>query len=361
MEHANSLFARLLFLPCLAVMVMLGCDAKTPASDAPDASGPTPAQQPAPGTPSEPPAVRSAPAAAAEPPTRVQQAPARVPQAEGSAQKGPLCLDLQAPRDEVLFGEPLSLVVSLVNCSPVEQQVDDLLSPDFGFLQVLMRPPDDKDQLYRPITKRDARGKRTRPLAPGDRLSALVPVYASADGWTLTRPGRYAFRAQYSLDVSRLESKSVYVTVAPPQSEAEARAASLMMSREVGWFLVTGRDDKGEGSRRLTAIVEQYPQSRLAPYARVGLAVADSHDRFDPATKRFKTNGCERASAQLAHAPEVRDSSLASAGTAAWIRCLRQSGQDKDVNAAISSFMRSHPAARSVAALDQTFGVTRKE
>ena len=194
-EHANSLFARLLFLPFVAVMVMLGCDAKAPASDAPDASGPTPAQQPARGTRSAPPAVRSAPAAAAEPPTRVQQAPAGAPQAEGSAQKTPLCLDLQAPRDEVLFGEPLSLVVSLVNCSPVEQQVDDLLSPDFGFLQVLMRPPDDKDQLYRPITKRDARGKRTRPLAPGDRLSALVPVYASADGWTLTRPGRYAFRA----------------------------------------------------------------------------------------------------------------------------------------------------------------------
>ena len=275
--------------------------------------------------------------------------------------KGELCLELQAPRGRVQLGEPVSLVASLINCSSAPQKVDNLLSPEFGFLQVVIQPPDAKEQLYRPITNRDARGKRTQSLDPGDRLSALVPVYASADGWTLTRPGQYRFRAQYSVETARLESKPVEITVTPPPSEAERDAAEMMMSREVGWFLITGRDEKGEASKRLTTIVERYPNSRLAPYARVGLAVFDSRDRFDPSTKAFRKDGCQRGADDLSRAPEIGDPSLASTGTAAWIRCLRQMGREKEVDGAIATFMKSHPAARSVASVNQMLDVTRKE
>lgn len=341
-------------------MLLLACETRPPASDAQDAPAREP---PAPHSAQQAPASgQQAPARAQPPRITVQQAPASAAQqAQSRAQKPVLCLDLQASRDQVVLGEPLSLVVSVVNCSTVEQQADDLLAPEFGFLQVLFQPPDGKEQLYRPNTNRDARGKGTRSLAPGARLSAFAPVYASADGWTTARPGRYVFRAQYSVDAARLESKPVAVNVAPSRIEADRQAANIMMSREVGWFLVTGRDEKGEASKRLTAIVERYPQSRLAPYARVGLAIADSRDGFDPSTKTFRKDGCARTIDQLARAPEVPDPSLASAGTAAWIRCLKQLGRDKDVSGAISAFLRSHPAARNVTALDQTLGVTRKE
>ena len=272
-----------------------------------------------------------------------------------------MCLELAAPRERVQLGEPVSLVVTLINCSSSPQQVQDLLSPGYGFLQVIIQPPDAKEQLFRPIANLEGRGKPTRSLDPGDRFSALVPVYADPDGWALTRPGQYRFRAHYSVEASRLESKPVEIAVVPPQTEADRYAAEIMMSREVAWFLITGRDEKGEGSKRLTTIVERYPNSRLASYARVGLAVADSRDRFDPTTKSFRKAGCERAVDDLSHAPEIADPSLASAGTAAWIGCLRQMGRDKEVNGAVATFMRSHPAARNVAKVNQMLGVTRKE
>ncbi len=296
------------------------------------------------------------------PPPVAEQAPAATAQqAQTASEKSRLCLELHAPRDSVQLGEPLSLVASLINCSSAPQQVDDLLSPEFGFLQVVIQPPDAKEELYRPVTNRDARGKGTRSLDPGDRLAALVPVYASADGWTLTRPGRHRFRAQYSVEAARLESKPIDVTITPPASQAERDAAEMMMSREVGWFLITGRDEKGEASRRLTTIVERYPSSRLALYARVGLAVFDSRDRFDPSTKAFRKDGCQRAADDLSRAPEIGDPSLASTGTAAWIRCLRQMGREKEVDGAIATFMKSHPAARNVASVNQMLNATRKQ
>jgi hypothetical protein len=347
-------------LPFVAVMLLLACETRPPASEAQDA--PAREQQAPKSAQQVPTSGQQAPARAQPPPVTVQQAPASAAQqAQSRAQKPALCLDLQASRDQVVIGEPFSLIASVVNCSAVDQQVDDLLSPDYGFLQLSIKPPEGKEQLYRPIAKREARGKPTRSLAPGDRLSAFAPVYASADGWTITRPGRYVFRAQYSVDAARLESKPVAVDVATPQSEADRQAASIMVSREVGSFLITGSDQNGEASKRLTAIIEQYPQSRLAPYARVGLAIADSRDRFDPSTKTFRKDGCERTTDQLARAPEISDPSLASAGTAAWIRCLKQLGRDKEVSGAISTFLRSHPAARKVTTLDQALGVTRKE
>lgn len=335
-------------------MFLLACETRPPASDAQNV--PAQAQQ-APTRGQQPPPTR-----AEAPQITVQQAPTTAAaQTQSRAQKPTLCLELQTSRERVLLGEPLSLLVSLVNCSSLEQQVDDFLSPEFGFLQLLFQPPDGKEQLYRPITKREARGRAARRLAPGDRLSALAPIYASGDGWTMTRPGRYVFRAQYSVDGPRLESKPVDVNVAPPPTEADRQAANIMMSREVAWFLVTGRDEQGQGSKRLAAITEKYPQSGLAAYARVGLAIADSRDRFDPSTKTFSKDGCERTLDQLARAPEISDPSLAAAGTLAWIRCLKQLGRDKEVSTAASMFLRSHPAARTVTALEPMFGVTRKE
>jgi hypothetical protein len=272
--------------------------------------------------------------------------------ASGRPASARLCLELESPRESVQLGEPVSVIASLVNCSQGTQEVQDLLSPEFGFLQVWIQAPDGKELLHRPITNRDARGKPARSLAPGGRLSAFVPVYFSPDGWTITRPGRYRVRAEYGGETTKLESKPAYVTVTPPENEAERQAAELIMSRETGLFLASGRDERGEGLRRLTTLEQQYGQSRLAPYARLALAIAQSRDRFDPKTKTFVKYGCERAAEQLARAVRaVRDPLLAAAGTASWVRCLRELGREQDANRAIALFLRSHPEAKDVPTL----------
>jgi hypothetical protein len=276
----------------------------------------------------------------------VRQTPQAAPGRPGSAG---LCLELESPRNSVQLGEPVSVIASLVNCSSDTQEVQDLLSPEYGFLQVWIQPPGGKELLQRPITNRDARGKPVRSLAPGGRLSAFAPVYFSPDGWVITQPGRYRVRAEYSGETTKLESKPAYVTVIPPENAAERRAAELMMSREAGLFLASGRDERGVGSRRLTALEQQYGQSRLAPYARLALAVAQSRNRFDPQTKTFIKHGCERAAEQLARAVrEVRDPLLAATGTASWVRCLRELGREQDAKRAISMFFQSYPEARNV-------------
>ena len=271
-------------------------------------------------------------------------------------ERASLCLELQAPRPNVQLGEPVTLIASLVNCSSSTQQVQDLLSPEYRFLQVWIQPPSGKEFLQRPSAIRDGR-KPSRPLAPGERLSAFVPVSLDPDGWTIRQPGQYRVRAEYDVDGTRLESNHVSFTVTAPATAQEREAAELMMARETAMLIASGRDEGGEGSRRLITLQERYGQTGLADYARVTLAIAQSRDRFDPATKTFRNDGCERGVEQLARSvPEVRDPLLAASGTASWVRCLRQLGREQEANAAISRFFQTHPEARHVSSVAQSLG-----
>ena len=314
----------------VAAVLLLGCEAERPAA------GMTPAPPP-------------------QPQQQAQQTP------PGRATRASLCLELEGPHRPVLLGEPVTLIASVVNCSSEVQQVYDLLSPEFGFLQLWLQPPSGPELLHKPVTYRDARGKPVRSLAPGERLSAFAPVYFGIDGWTIRLPGTYRARAEYAAEKGKLQSKPVEFAVLPPETPADRQAAALMMSREAGLFLATGRDEGGKGSERLAAVEQQYPQSRLAPYARLVRAVADSRGGFDPKTKTFRKDECDRV-AELGRAiPQIGDPLLATNGTTALVRCLRDSGQHDAANNAASMLLRSHPGARDVPAVLQLRGAARKE
>ena len=311
----------------VAAVLLMGCESERPAAGM--TPGPQPQQQ-------------------------AQQTPAR---------RGPLCLELEPPHRPVLLGEPVTLIASVVNCSSQVQRVQDLLDPDLGFLQIWLQPPSQPELLHRPVKRTYARGKPVKSLAPGERLSAFAPVYFGADGWTIRQPGRYRARAAYDDgETAKLESKPVEFTVEPPANTADRQAAELMMSREAGVFLATGRDDGGKGSERLAQIEQQYGQSRLAPYAQLMRAVASSRGGFDPETKTFRKGGCDRATEPLARAvPQIADPLLAISGTTALVRCLREAGREADANQAASTFLRSHPAARDVPEVLLLRGSARKE
>lgn len=316
----------------IALLVVLGCEAEQPVSGAPQQAASTPATTQASATQTPAPAARPR-----------------------------LCLELHAPYARVQLGEPLTVVASLVNCSTTTQQVEDLLAPEFGFLQVWMRPPGGEERLHRPLSRHNGRGTSAQPLAPGERLSAFVPVYVSADGWNLQQPGVYRFRAQYAIDEMKIESKPIDVTVSRPQTRAAQREAATTMSREAAMFLAGGVDDRGEGSKRLSSI-QQSPQSPLAPYATLGLAIARSRDSFDPGTKTFRKGDCAGVTEQLARAiPEVKDPMLAATGTAAWVRCLRQLGRESEVDRAIATLFASHPDARNVSSVTRTLRVEARK
>jgi hypothetical protein len=309
-------------------MLAMGCESERPAAGMTAAPQPRPQQ------------------AQQTPPTR--------------AVRSSLCLELEGPRRPVMLGEPVTLIASVVNCSSEVQQVPYPLSPDFGFLQLWLQPPSGPELLHRPVTKRETR--KPVSLAPGERLSEFAPVYFGSDGWTIRQPGRYRARAEYAVDTGKLQSKPVEFTVLAPETPADRQAAELMLSREVGSLLLTGRDQGGKGSERLAAIEQQYGQSRLAAYARLERAVAASHGGFDPQTKTFRKDECDRVVEQLATAiPQVADPLLASRGTTALIRCWRSAGRGAEADKAASSFLRLHPGARDVPAVRQMRGAARKE
>ena len=100
-----------------------------------------------------------------------------------------------------------------------------------------------------------------------------------------------------------------------------------------------------------------------APYARLALAIDGSRSRFDPKTKTFTSDGCERAIGDLERSvPGVGDPQLAATGVSAWVRCLRQLGKDADTARAVSIFFGAHPQARTVPAVAEALQpVSRKE
>ncbi len=307
---------------------MTGCEAERPIARAESAAGPSGSPDP----------VVARPAA-----FELQSQSPRGPVGN------PLCLRLDAPRVKVHLGEPITLVASLVNCSSQVQHVQDLLAPEFGFLQVWIRTPQGMEAVNKPVTLREGRGKAARPLAPGERLTAVVPIYFGQDGWTMTQAGEYRIRAEYGVESAPIASNPVTLMVQAPSNAVDRKAADILMTPEAGHFLLSGRDQRGEGSKRMTTLTQEYGESHLAPYASLALAFAASRDRFDPETKTFRTDGCSRAVEQFARAvPRVTDPVLAATGTATWSDCLKRLGRDAEASRAVSMFFESHPEARTL-------------
>jgi len=268
-----------------------------------------------------------------------------------------LCLELLAPRRRVWLGEPVVLIVSLQNCSRAERAVHDLLDPEYRFLVTFVTRPGEKSEVrHEPAVVRDARGKRSRTLAPGGRLTAWVPLYWDRRGWFLRRPGSYSVRSVLAIEDGRLESSHATVEVAASQSEAEERAAEILMSPEVGGSLLQGGTPGDKGWPKLSALLRKYPESRLAPYARLAIGMSRTHPFFDPTTKTFRKADCPRAVEDLQWAlKRLEDALFAAKGTLALSQCLKALGRAGEAREAASAYFRSHPEARNLPGVAEMF------
>jgi hypothetical protein len=232
----------------------------------------------------------------------------------------------------------------VLNCSKEPRQVEDLLDPAYGFLQVSLSPRGGKRVPYRPAVRRDARGKRPRTLSPGERLSAWVPVYAGADGWMLREPAEYQVHAEHEVEGARVSATAVAFVVEAPEGPDERAAAELMMDSAAAQLLLTGRDQGERGSSRLATLLREHPKSPLAPYAQLAFATARLQARFDPAIKDFRTPDCKGAVELLRPAvARIRDPFLAAIGTRSFADCLRTLGRHAEAEEAFRVYAQSHP------------------
>jgi len=268
-----------------------------------------------------------------------------------------LCLELLAPRSKVLVGEPVVLIVSLRNCSSTEKTVLDVLSPEYRFLTTFVTRPGQKAEVrYEPGVVRERRGKSSRRLAPGERLTAWIPLHVDRSGWFLRQPGTYGVRAVLAVEDGRIESNRVAIEVVSARNAADTRAADIFMSPEVGRSALEGATPGSKGWSSLEALVKEYPESRLAPYALLATGITRTRTVFNPATKSFQKPDCPRAVEELRTAlPHLEDPLLAARGTLALSECLEALGRTGAARESVSEYSRLHPEARKLPGVADVF------
>ncbi len=276
----------------------------------------------------------------------------REPEPSASPASAPsgLCLELVAPRARVARGEPVVLIASLRNCSSTERTVTDVLAPEYGFLTVLVARPAEKGEVrWEPGVVKEGRGKRTRTLAPGERVNAWIPIFADRRGWFLREPGAYRVRALLALEGIRIESSALSFQVMPGPGGADERAAGIFMSPAAARALSQGAAPGTEGWSSLETVAKEYPESRLAPYAQLAIGITRTQTVFDPETRTFKKPDCPRAVEDLRSAlRRLEDALFAARGTIALSECLEALGQKGATREAVSDYYRRHPEARGL-------------
>ncbi|WP_374562217.1 hypothetical protein [Ideonella sp.] len=192
-----------------------------------------------------------------------------------------LQLTAQTEQADAELGEPIYLTVRLHNLGADAAEVTPLLDPEDGHVSVLVDGPSGRRLGYLPLSLRDTLGSSapTR-LAPGQSVSATLPIFFGASGWTFTQPGAYRVRASYrtSPDAIAVESATLTIEVRPGEADLRSLLSNDEASNEAGKFLVwRSGDHLTKGRALLKALTEQGPDSRLRDHYRVAEARSWSH------------------------------------------------------------------------------------
>lgn len=255
---------------------------------------------------------------------------------------GPLCLELTSARDRVLLGEPLTLLVTLRNCSSEKIEVRDLLGVEYGLMSILIgHPQSEQEQVYAPLVRRNGRGRGYVDLDAGEILTAVVPVYFGRDGWQVDTPGLYTFKAEYFVDEIAMTSNIVSVSIVAPQSDEDLAAAEKLMNADAATFLyLGGGEDKG--AEQLRALVANSPDSPWADYANLGLAIELAADRSNSST----ADTCRSLEASLDEV--TSDWIIALRGYEALRSCFQDNGRESEVSRVTDRFLLQHPSAEAI-------------
>lgn len=212
-----------------------------------------------------------------------------------------LHLSLVAEDREYLVGEPVYLTISLENRGTENERVFGRLRPADGQTHVSMSGPR-KRGIFAPLATSDLDETAMVELAPGEIIGDVFPVFFGAAGWTFLQSGTYEVSASYETpnkqrQIVHVESAPISVRIKKSEDGAsdhlvqEGRA-----SLDVGKFLLwQAGDHLTEGKRRLETLIQQWPRSPLAHYARFTLAKSLSEPFSNYSTKAVRPPDCETA------------------------------------------------------------------
>jgi hypothetical protein len=188
-----------------------------------------------------------------------------------------LTLKIETERQSYALGEPVYLIVRVLNQGTAEAKLMPLLSPKDGLLAISVRDPAGRGIGFQPLASRD-RDSAPVALAPGGQLATTFPIFFGATGWLFRDPGRYMVRAQFDVRAGAekpqmVQAEPLVLTIRDEGAEGarvlmDGSAASL----EAGKFLVWGSGDHlVQGMERLNQFAARTPTSPAIDHYRVAL------------------------------------------------------------------------------------------
>ncbi len=186
-----------------------------------------------------------------------------------------LRIDLSLPKSEYRIGEPVIVRATLMNISDRAVEIAPLLDPQFQFAHYFVTTPEGRTHGLSPVAIACSRGNlQVETLFPHENRIEDVPVFFHKQGWVFTEPGDYAIHVTYlgqTPDSARIESNTLHFTVIEGTPEDRA-AAELAMGHEQGLFLLWNQGDHlTRGIAAMEEIIERFPETTLALYARYAL------------------------------------------------------------------------------------------
>lgn len=195
--------------------------------------------------------------------------------ATAQAEVAGLKLTIDAGKANVELGEPVYLTAMLSNTGPDAVVVYPSLYPEDSALQVKVVTPGGKAVAFVPFSL-DLNDSIMQQFSAGSSLTAVFPIFYGGRGWTFQETGEYRISAVFvdpADGAPMVESTAISLTVSASDNSGEYLINDSKASSEAGKFLLWQQGDHlRAGIVHLQGLVEQYPESVNADYARLAFA-----------------------------------------------------------------------------------------
>jgi hypothetical protein len=241
-------------------------------------------------------------------------APAAVPTDE--LEKAPVALYVRTRPERYLFtfAEPVTIELKLKNQTQAPMVVPDMLNPEFGLLELLIRDPKGQVRRYEPLFKLCGEA-RTAELPPGEKLYESVFIAYGSGGFYFEHPGEYQIWAVYTAGGLRLRSNSLRIRVAFPEAREEEEMALWTFGHDQGHVLyMRGAEHLESGNNQLREVTERFPNTNLSRYIHLCFGNSEAREFKDLVTNQVRPAQPQQAVQELTKAvsflPKAKQSSL---------------------------------------------------
>ncbi len=192
-----------------------------------------------------------------------------------------LSLELEAPKS-FAYGEPVVIEINLKLNDMRGKQVQSILHPNMGFVQIGIKKPGGEVRVYEPFIDHCMEPELT--MFDSDKPAIYESAYIGygKDGFYFDQTGYYQIRAAYfALDGSEIVSNTITILVRSPYNSTDEEVADLFFGEDQGKLLyLLGSDSEflKKGCEAFDLMADKYPDHPLAVYPQFINGINKSRD-----------------------------------------------------------------------------------